>query len=636
MAKYIGSEKGLDNTTSKIANKLYEEFCSSEFAQLNVLPFVTLINPITQCFHYYGKEYYKKWLPRSTEEMERIIKIIPRVSTLINKGNILRRWYDEGDLTERIEIYLNNSVKSENDALEIFVDLLLNTPISRDYGVLGQCFHTGIPRFFYKKEQRLYSGEKKYVKFDNILGNNMEHFGPIIDTLEEVFWKDRNVESAIMAPLFLNGQIIGTAFIGDESKEEFTYYDYIRFIKLASEVGITLVKDAKEYEFLSKVLKDLPNNSFNVAISIFKNLPHIFNITGACLKEKNIYKYLSFNKDDNKAFPEWRENPCTSCDKFENEFKLKKTISFDGICNMHENNEYLKPRSCLYVNKENIEFILYFDIDESLLKVYEDSLKLAIDDAFKLIEINDRNVVVHRAYGHDTERLFNIFDQDKCTKEDICYIIDQRTNLMIKLFGEELSLKDESEISFYKEEEILKLWELCRPNMLEIHCSFQLCQETVTLFSSGKPIIKINTEKKVYKPALNMVILNLIRNTFQHGKKYNVKKVNIEIDNNTFVYTQEFNIDNHSEKKEAFSKLPKNLRNYLLGDNVDFEISNKGLGHYILQWICNRFNCKLIINIQCADHYWSITSDSIDQGKSCEVSNYKLSYKIVINHNAWR
>ncbi|MBF8275356.1 MAG: hypothetical protein HW390_429 [Candidatus Brocadiaceae bacterium] len=626
MRNYIAGEKDIDNTISKIAEKLREEFRSDKIS-----PFVALINPNTQCFHYYGRTYYKKLLYTSEKKKEMLNDVIKEVYEIVNAENDIIEWYDEKNLVKKVKDYLDKQTKSidkKEVAIEVFLDLLFKTPISINYGVIGQCYHTGIPRIFYNENQIKYSGAGKYLKIDQILTKSQGTFGEIINKLEKVFWEGHEVTSAIMAPLFLNGQIIGTTFIGDENLKYFTYYDYIRFLKLTAEVSITLIKDAKEYEFLSAVLKDLPNNSFNVAISIFKNLPHIFNITGACLKEKNIYKYLSYNKHDDRLFPEWQENQCNGCNTFEDANKLNKPISFDGICNIHKNNYYLKSKSGLYVKKNNLEFILYFDIDENLLKVHKDSLNLAIDDALELIKINDRNVVVHRAYGHDTTRLFNkIRNNDKFDKKDICKVIEQRNYLMMNLFGEDINV--DCEKSIYEKTEILQLWEYFKPKRFSLLTrGTPICAETFKLFSDAEPSITIKPNVIIYKPALNTIILNLIGNTFQHGGKFCVKQVHIDIDK-TFTYTQEYKTGARGDGK-TLSELPSDLSSYLKGNNVDYKKSNIGFGHYIIQWICNRFKCKLTIELQNGIYYWIITSDKLPFEGKYETPSYKLSYKITL------
>lgn len=626
MQNYVAGEKDIDNTISKIAKILREEFRPSK-----IPPFVALINPNTQCFHYYGKTYFKELLWASEKKKDMLNNVIKEVFEIVNTENDIIEWYNAKNLFQKAKDYLDKQTKSNDKkdiAIEVFLDLLFKTPISINYGVIGQCYHTGIPRVFYDKNQSKYSGAGKYFKKDQILNKKQKHFGRIINKLEKVFWEGHGVKSAIMAPLFLNGQIIGATFIGDENKKYFTYYDYIRFLKLTAEVSITLIKDAKQYEFLAAVLKDIPNNSFNVAISIFKNLPHIFNITGACLKEKNIYKYLSYNKHNDRLFPEWQENSCDGCNKFEDAHKSNKTISFDVICNIHKNNYYLKPKSGLYVKKNNIEFILYFNIDENLLEGHKENLNLAIDDALELIKINDRNVQVHRAYGHDTTRLFNKFRNNaKFMKKDVYKIIEQRNSLMVNLFGENINV--ECEKSIYEKKDILQLWKYFKPKPSSLLIrGTPLCNEIIKLFSKAKPSITIEPNVIVYKPALNTIILNLMNNTFQHGDKFCVKEVHIEI-GKTFIYTQEYKTGKSVNGKEL-SELPSKISNYLKGNNVDYGESNIGFGHYIIQWICNRFKCKLTIELQYGINYWIITSDKSPFEGKCEKPNYKLSYKITL------
>ena len=386
----VDSKKTIDVTLSKIAKLFYDEF------HLKTPPFITLLNHKTQCFHYYGRKYYKNIIETSDTDniKSRVAQVINKVRALIREDADVLGWLKDESSDKTREFLHGKSTSNSNDNIDIFVDLLLNTPISRHYGVTGQTLHTKIPRFFYNFEQfERYGGAKEYVENDPILAGKQKLFSDIINTLENLFWEGMEIQSAIMAPIPLYGQMAGICFVANPIVP-FSAYDYLRFLQLAKELGITLIKDARAYEFLSAVLSDLPSNGFNVTKSIFKKLPVLFNITGGCLKEKDIYSCLSFNKSDKtKLFPTFDEQPCKQrCNKFKGNYP-GKTISLEEICDTHKNNNYLKSKSGMYVQRgDDVALMLYLDFEEDILEMYIKEIELAMEDCFDLIRINDKNI----------------------------------------------------------------------------------------------------------------------------------------------------------------------------------------------------------------------------------------------------
>ena len=239
----VGSKKTIDVTLSKIAELFYDEF------HLKTPPFIALLNHKTQCFHYYGRKYYKDIIETSDNDniKSRVAQVIKKTKKTIQKDADILRWFEDESNEKTKEFLQSASPSNSNDNIDIFVDLLLNTPISRHYGVTGQTFHTRIPRFFYNfKQFERYGGAKEYVENDPILAGKQKLFSDIINTLENLFWEGMEIQSAIMAPISLYGQMAGICFVANPNPEEpLSAYDYLRFLQLVKELGITLIKDAR-------------------------------------------------------------------------------------------------------------------------------------------------------------------------------------------------------------------------------------------------------------------------------------------------------------------------------------------------------------------------------------------------------
>ena len=610
----VGSKKSIDVTISKIAELFYDEF------HLTTPPFITLLNHKTQCFHYYGRKYYKGIIETSNLK-SRVAQVIEEAKKTIQKDVDVLTWFKYESNEKTKEFLQSASPSNSNDNIDIFVDLLLNTPISRHYGVIGQTFHTRIPRFFcnYKQFER-YSGAKEYVEDDPILAGKQKLFSDIINTLENLFWEGIEIQSAIMAPIPLYGQMAGICFVANPNLEEpLSAYDYLRFLQLAKELAITSIKDAKQYEFLSFVIRTLSGRSFDVGKSIFNNLPMILNITGACRRSDGVYERLFFDNVEGELLPRWISKECSPCNSFDNRKDLDTT---NDIC-FDQKYHCLRHRTCLHVCRKEADFILYFDTDEAILRMYCEQIGLAIEDVFGLIGVEKKNVTLHRAYGHDTYRLFTA--RRKCSKEEFYDIVTQRNDLMLNLLGEKIKAK--SDISVYSEAEILQLWEYCRKDQNRLKLKKEICQESIEL--AEPTMIKVSHSAKVYKPAINNIVLNLMKNTFEHGVKSCVSKVNIEINENRFCYAQEFLITD-KEKKEKFRRLPQELADFLHGKNIDFGKNEKGLGHYIIQWICNRFGCGLSVHIHCLDRLWKVSAGMVQSQKVEGCSDFKMSYEVIL------
>ena len=195
MPSAIIGRKTFDDTLSRIATRLHSEF------HLQVPPFLNLISPQTQCFHYYGRKYFKKLFADHPDMRGKIQKALKTVLDVINCRN-LGIWYHE-NLTPGNRVYLDKTFPPENeDATDMFIDMLVNTPISCNYAMSGEVYHTGVPRFYDNKSDfQRYSGMLKLIPGVNILGDNEKAFAEIITALEKVFLYDLELGSAIMVPL---------------------------------------------------------------------------------------------------------------------------------------------------------------------------------------------------------------------------------------------------------------------------------------------------------------------------------------------------------------------------------------------------------------------------------------------------
>lgn len=516
MSEVMFSDKTFDSTITEIATKFSKEFSSDS------PPFITLINPDTQCFHYYGKKYYERVISNDSSLRIRIPDVIRKVFDFINNNEYMKLWY-------------RNVPDSDNDSISLFLDLLLNTPISLNYGVVGQIYHTRIPRFFYTADMfRKYSGVKKFIKEDLILKNNQSAFKKIIEILEGVFWKeDFSIGSAIVAPISLFGQIAGIAFVSAREDEQFDYYDYLRFLQLTKELSITLIKDAKEFEFLSDVIKKLQSD-FDVVKALLKCLPIIFNITGACLKYKDEEKAscLLFCKQPGEKLPEWQERYCVPCIQDQN----KDMVIRNGDICPRSKDGLLQPRSNLKVFREiegrSFELFLYYDVDDTLINVYKNLINLELDDALKLLVLEKENREKVRKielqshllsnYPHITLKriLPNILDAE--TNEEKEYIVNfvQQRGFYLNEIGKKSITKDSGlPINICKEITLLKKYNLFRnadillsnnvnwPSLFETNC--KSCKYS----QSG---IKIKS-LEYGKGALYTIFENILHNAIFRG-----------------------------------------------------------------------------------------------------------------------
>lgn len=488
MPELLNDEKTFDSTITKIARIFESEF-------LPTLPsFITLVNHQTQCFHYYGKKYYKDLILASEEMKKGIPEVIKEVINIINMPvpNI-KKWYEKC-LTERTLNYLNNNPipTNDDDYIDCFLDLLLNTPISLSYGIVGQAYYTKLPRFFYTGDMfDKYSGVQKSFMEDRILGSNRDTFHEIINTLEGIFWKGFIVKSTIYAPISLYGQIAGVAFVSDIKEKEFDYDEYLRFLQLTKELSITLIKDAKEYEFLSAVLKELPNN-FKVIESLFKCLPVIFNITGACLQYEDEEKAsrLLFCKQDTADFPQWSVDPCVSCNQFKS-FNGKNVIPSDSLCNTSTSGA-LQPKYALKLTREiegrSFNLLLYYDI-ESLSNDYAGLINLELDDALKLLILEKENEEKIRKIKHQSHLLSN-FSHITCKyvvdilgdtiedieKEYVINYIKERARYLMTSGSENISSGTDIDINICEEINNLKKYNLLRNTSKQLWTKIDWCR----------------------------------------------------------------------------------------------------------------------------------------------------------------
>ncbi len=576
----MGSKKDIDSTLTEIAKRFQDEF------YLKTPPFIILLKSKTQCFHYYGREYFKEYIRSNNVDLKRLTEALNKAKEVINSDKEIKRWYEEVS-NENTKAFLNNSLPKnangdKNNLIDIFVDLLLNTPISRHYGVTGQTFHTRVPRFFYNEGQfNKYSGAEEYIENDLILANKQISFTSIINTLEGFFWEGLKIKSAIMSHIPLYGQIAGIAFVA-ETEEKFTPYDYLRFLQLVKELGITSIKDAKEFEFLSVVLQDLPSNGFDVLKTVFIRLPILFNITGACMREKdNIFRRLSFDKQDgSKLFPEWKEISCVICNNFSYGNASIKIISLGEICNIHNTDKYLKPKSGLYIKKEDIAFILYFDFEENILEMYSKGIELAIDDVLGLIKITEKNIQFHKGYGHDTTRLMSDISIENI--DFIKGVIDRRTKLMVKLFGEKITDDKDPLTDVHLKDEIIQIWKIFN----------DVYRKNRQKDNIELPKMDIPPERYIYLPAVECILYNLIKNTFQNYEDANIQYTDISFIANKLTYIQKGKNFKFGFSEGQRKVTPKDIHRYLNGEDINWT-KLTGLGHYIIQWIMDRFRDDL-------------------------------------------
>lgn len=525
-------EKTFDSTITKIAAIFQKEF------HLKLPPFITLVNHETQCFHYYGKQYYNKLISDHVEMKERIPGVIKEVIGIIDiSAPYIKKWYEKC-LPVRTRNYLdNNSISiTDDDYIDCFLDLLLNTPISLSYGIVGQTYYTRLPRFFYTGDMFYeYSGVKKSLTEDQILGSNKDTFYKIINKLEEIFWKDFDVKSTIYAPISLYGQIAGVAFVSDTKEKEFDYDKYLRFLQLTKELSITLIRDAKEYEFLSAVLKELPNN-FKVIESLFKCLPVIFNITGACLQYEGEEKAsrLLFYKLDKADFSQWSVDSCESCNQFKS-INGNDVIPSGSLCKKSTSGA-LQPKYALKLSRKiegrSFNLLLYYDI-ESLSNDYAGLINLELDDALKLLILEKENEEKIRKIKHQSHLLSNfphitlrfVVDilGDKIEDKEKIYIINyikQRGFYLMTIGNENVSYGKDIEINICEEIDNFKTYNLLRKSEESLWANVKWCN----LFTPDCDSCKYkNTSIKIVCPtygegALYTVFENIMHNAISKGE----------------------------------------------------------------------------------------------------------------------
>lgn len=561
MPELLNDEKTFDSTITKIAVIFQNEFHPT------LPPFITLVNHKTQCFHYYGKQYYEKLILDQVEMKERIPEVIKEVFDIISKSEpSIKAWYNEY-LAKRTWNCLSNNPTSttDDDYIDCFLDLLLNTPISLSYGIVGQAYNTRLPRFFYTGDMFVkYSGVKKFLEKDRILGRDRDPFHEIINTLEEIFWKGFDVKSTIYAPISLYGQITGVAFVSDTGKKPFDYDKYLRFLQLTKELSITLIKDAKEYEFLSAVLKELPSK-FNVIESLFKHLPIIFNITGACLQYEDEEKAscLVFNKQEMDCFSQWRVNPCVSCNQLESINKMD-VIHSESLCSK-SNGGLLQPKCALKLSRKiegrSFNLLLYYDI-ESLSNDYAGLINLELDDALKLLILEKENEEKTRKIKHQSHLLSNfphitlrfVVDilGDKIEDKEKIYIINyikQRGFYLMTIGNENVSYGEDIAINICEEIDNFKTYNLLRKSEESLWANVKWCN----LFTTDCDSCKYkDTSIKIVCPtygegALYTVFENIMHNAISKGK------IIEENDEYSRLVKEEFKVNIKCEINTAFT-----------------------------------------------------------------------------------
>jgi len=604
-------EKSFDSTITNLLRKLEKEFRSAEDPL-----FILLIHPTTQNFHYYGKKYFSTKINKRIEtgelQFDALKKAVGVMDKTIKKDpNLIDYYKNYGysiidiDKTHKRRFYIKK-----------FVDLLVSTPCSRHYGMSGRIYHTRIPVFCYNNTQVLKSGILQFIESDALLGNQQDNFTDIINTCEKVLWGEKyeKIKSNIMVPIYLWGQVMGNAFITND--KQFNYYNYLRFLQIIKEFTTTSLKDAKRYEFLTKVIQSLPNKNFNVVITIFENLPFQFNISGACLRYKGNCYHLAFTSINSEMTPDWHRQACP-CELSEiTDEKKFEVLTSEEICHkLKKKHHFLGIKSGLKFIKGDAEFILYFNFPSELLDINGEQLRLEIEEAFELTELAERNLEFYKAYGHDTDRfIFSFSISDNQRK-----LVDNRTKLMTILAGGKF---DTSPIYLNELKGRIRylykfLKKVEQSNDPALRC----------------PRLYISIENHTYNvnwPAIENILNNLFKNTLKYKiDKGSRQKILCKIfESNNFLILQY----SQSGDNLKFEATAEDLQQWLQG-HYDFNTS-RGFGHYIIQITMNRFNGKLEIILE-KDIDLSITKEKIINllTEKIRTDEEKITYKMYFPKN---
>jgi hypothetical protein len=395
--------KDLDSTATEIANILENEL------HLDTPVYLLFFDPITHCFYYYGKNYYEKILHKT--RVEDIENAVIRCLEKLKKNESVKGYYLSPykrysyKIEEKYFRYISNNISLHSeDIYYLFLFLLLNTPISRHYGILGMRYLTRIPAFIQSRRDMRIEGLQQLIEPDEILVNTyFNSFKKIIDTLEAtLLGKLTKIYSAIMIPFFLYGQIVGMVFVCTKDRNRrFNSSDYLRLIELCNEVSITYVKDAISYEFLKEILSCLHQERLRLDKVIFKSLKGLFNIIGICDKT-NIYR---IKNQKEKLLDLWCEDrvTCTTC------YNDNEILHKYGMPNCKDD-FLIQPKTILKMpvpittEGEERVFNLFFNIPLHVMKPHAEHFTKTLHDALEITQLTEIVSKLQESHAHDVPK----------------------------------------------------------------------------------------------------------------------------------------------------------------------------------------------------------------------------------------
>lgn len=583
--------KDLDSTAKEIANIIEKEL------YLEAPLYLLFFDPMTHCFYYYGKEYYQKILNARSEED--ITKAINKCLEILKNNEPIKNYYLHPYKKYSSKIQLqhahisNLTCPTETETKKsLFLHLLLYTPVSSHYGILGMRYLTGIPAFIQSKSDMKTEGLQALIEKDEVLGNHFETFKEIIDTLEIALLglgKLQDIHSAIMVPLFLYGQIVAMVFVcNTDSKHKFTSSNYLWLLELCNEVSITYIKDAIEYEFLREVLSCLPQERLRVDRAIFRSLMCLFNIVGIC-DGQTIYR---IKKQNGKLLELWCEDKIsckTKCDyRTIGAYKWEE----DKCCN---GNFLIQPKTVLKmsvqttIGKERV-LNLFFNIPLHVVKVHMEHFKKALDDALEITRLTEIVSKLQESHAHDVPKtvkgLMKLVEKDSTLIKNYIKWKEKYRNYRTNI---EHSSDTEKFTNAMLKKIISSLWlSTCEPNDIE------KINTDINNFTVDVPPFKMG--------ALITILENLITNTITHSEFKEIKVGFINQDA-SFIFTYE---QKHHGLKEV-QNINK-FKDYLNCKNFE---GHKGIGLCNIQDACDTLGAILKITIINELEHTVVTKDDL-------------------------
>lgn len=574
--------KDLDSTAKEIANIIEKEL------YLEAPVYLLFFDPMTHCFYYYGKEYYQKILGVRSDE--NITKAIKECLKILKQNESIKNYYLRPYKKYSSKVQLQHAHISDltcpadtETRKSLFLHLLLYTPVSRHYGMLGMRYLTGIPAFVRSKSDM--EGLQDLIEKDEVLGNYFKPFKKIIDTLEIVLLGKRklpDIHSAIMVPLFLYGQIVAMVFVcNKDSKYKFTASDYLRLLDLCNEVSITYIKDAIEYEFLKEVLSCLPQERLRVDRAIFRSLMGLFNIVGIC-DGQSIYR---IKKQNGKLLELWCEDriSCnTKCDyRTIGAYKWEE----DKCCN---GSFLIQPKTVLKMpvqttrGKERV-LNLFFNIPLHVVKVHMEHFKKALDDALEITRLTEIVSKLQESHAHDVPKtvkglmkgLMELVEKDGSLIKNYIEWKEEYRNYRTNI---ELSQDNEKELTQAKLKKIISsLW----LSACELRDNEKINITDIDSFKVHVPLFKMG--------ALITILENLINNTIEHFAGFKEIKISFKKQNGMFSFT-------YKQKHDSTKKVQRinEFKDFLNCKNFD---GQKGIGLCNIQEACDTLGANLKFTI---------------------------------------